>query len=90
MDAQTFSYDLIVAFKAFTSVCRDRISASFSEIVFLRAAITLESELSAVVVAFFEEAVLPLRPEEGISSPVSGSRVPRYFLLGLDCLVTGS
>ena len=39
--------------------------------------------LFAAVVTFFEEAVLPLRPEEGISSPVSGSRVPRYFLLGI-------
>ena len=36
--------------------------------------------------AFF----LPLFPDDGISSPVSGSSMPRYFLLGLDCLSSGS
>ena len=34
MDSKAFSYDLTVAFKDFTSFCRERISASFSEIAF--------------------------------------------------------
>ena len=90
MDAHTFSYDLMVAFKVSTSDCRDAISASFSDIVFWRSVILAEAIPSSVVVTFLEDDVLPRRPEEGISSPVSESSVPKYFLLGLDCLVTGS
>lgn len=87
IDAHTFSYDLMVVFKSFTSDCREAISASFSDMVFWRSVIFAEAAPPSVVVTFLEDDVLPRRPEEGISSPVSVSRVPRYFLLGLDCLV---
>ena len=80
----------MVAFNSFTSDCREAISASFSDMVFWRSVIFAEAAPSSVVVTFLEDDVLPRRPEEGISSPVSVSSVPRYFLLGLDCLVTGS
>ena len=80
-----------MALKAFISDWRADISSFLSAKLFSRDLI-LEDELSVavLVVLLSEDEVLPRRPEEGINSPVSGSSVPRYFLLGLDCFVTGS